>query len=76
MARLLPPPVPARRQVTFGDTTLDTPVYDRSTLGAGFALVGPALVEEAASVTVIGPAQQLTVSPTGHLVISAAGETQ
>ena len=71
-----PPPVPARRQVTFGDTTLDTPVYDRSTLGAGFALVGPALVEEAASVTVIGPAQQLTVSPTGHLVISAAGETQ
>lgn len=71
-----PPPVPARRQVAFGDTTLDTPVYDRATLGAGFSLIGPALVEEAASVTVIGPAQQLTVSPTGHLVISAAGGTQ
>jgi N-methylhydantoinase A len=69
-----PPPVPARRKVAFGEDLIDTPVYDRATLGAGFALTGPALVEEAASVTVIGPAQQLTVSPTGHLVIGAAGE--
>lgn len=71
-----PAPEPARREVTFGARTLDTPVYDRATLGAGFSLTGPALVEEAASVTVVGPAQRLTVSATGHLVIDAAGGTQ
>ncbi|MGR9092594.1 MAG: hydantoinase/oxoprolinase family protein [Gammaproteobacteria bacterium] len=71
-----PPPVPSQRNVAFGETEHDTPVYDRETLGAGFSLVGPALVEEAASVTVIGPGQHLAVSPTGHLVIRVAGENQ
>jgi N-methylhydantoinase A len=35
-------------------------------------ITGPALVEEAASVTVVNPGQQVTVDPFGHLIIEAA----
>ena len=41
-------------------------------LRAGHALAGPALIEEAASVTVVEPGQRLTVDAFGHLLIDAA----
>ena len=58
------------RQVVFHEGTLATPVHDRLALRAGDMLVGPALVEEPASVTVLGPGKQLSVADTGHLVIT------
>ena len=49
-----------------------TRIYDRAALLAGHAIIGPAVVEEAASVTVVNPGQQLHVDPWGHLLIDAA----
>ena len=59
-----------RRAVVFAQGSHDTPVYDRATLRAGDLLRGPALVEEPASVTVLGPEHQLRVADAGHLVIT------
>jgi N-methylhydantoinase A len=49
----------------------ECPTYDRSKLGAGDRLVGPAVVEEWASTTVVRPGQELLVGSFGELVISA-----
>jgi N-methylhydantoinase A len=68
------PPVPLaeRRRVLFTDGPAATPVFRRDALRAGHVLAGPALVEEAASVTVIEPGQRLSVDPFGHLLIAGA----
>ncbi|MGF3025507.1 hydantoinase/oxoprolinase family protein [Methylobacterium aquaticum] len=60
-----------RRPVWFGDGFADTPVYARDDLRAGHGITGPALVEEAASVTVLDPGKSLTVDRTGNLLITA-----
>lgn len=59
------------RPVVFASGRLDTPVYARNRLCAGDTIVGPALVEEAASVTVLAPHHRLTVSAPGHLLVDA-----
>ena len=50
----------------------DCPIYERSRLGAGDHLLGPAIVEEWASTTIVKPAQRLEVGDFGELVISPA----
>lgn len=62
----------ATRRVVFADGAFDTPVYARDDLRAGDSIAGPALIEEAASVTVLVPGQQLEVSTQGHLLLGAA----
>ncbi|MGD9601541.1 MAG: hydantoinase/oxoprolinase family protein [Gammaproteobacteria bacterium] len=57
----------SERRVVFGDGARSTPVYARDALCAGDVLHGPALVEEAASVTVLAPGHRLEVTPQGHL---------
>jgi N-methylhydantoinase A len=52
---------------------VDTPTYARSALLAGNRLDGPALVEEHASTTVLGPGDRLEVDALGDLVIAVAG---
>lgn len=47
----------------------DTAVYDRSSLKAGNALSGPAIVEEFDSTTIIGPNQRASVDRVGHIII-------
>lgn len=65
-------PVPeSMRRVVFDDGPLDTPVYDRAKLGAAANIDGPALIEEAASVTVLRPGHTLHVAPSGHLIVNA-----
>jgi N-methylhydantoinase A len=59
----------ARRGVGFADGRHDTPVFRRQDLLAGHRIEGPAVVEEAASVTVLCPGQHLTVDAYGHLLI-------
>lgn len=67
-------PVAARsRRVVYEDGAFDVPVYDRDDLLAGQAIAGPALVEEAVSVTVLRPGYDLVVDPYGNLEISAPG---
>ena len=66
-ARSLRPP----RPVFFMRTgwIAQCPVYDRAHLLAGNRIVGPALVEEHASTTVVQPDDVLTVDSLGNLVI-------
>jgi N-methylhydantoinase A len=74
-----PGAVPARkavRPVWFAGAFRDTAVYDRAALPPGFALDGPAVIEEFGSTTVVFPGQRLAVDPHGILVVrpAAAGE--
>lgn len=62
----------ASRTVHFDEGMLETPVYERAKLAAGQAFAGPALVEEAVSVTVVRPGYSLLVDVFGNLEISRA----
>lgn len=65
-------PVPAStRPVYFRSGWADAAVYWRSELKAGQTLSGPALVEEAASVTVVDPGKSLEVDAYGNLIVTA-----
>ena len=48
---------------------IDTPLYDRAKLPPGAKIVGPAVVEEFGSTTVVFPNQFVEVDPHGILVI-------
>ena len=52
-----------------------TPVYDRYALAPGETLVGPAIVEERESTTVVPPGDRLEVDPQGNLRIRVARTT-
>jgi N-methylhydantoinase A len=67
------PPKPSSRPVYFDGKFRDTPVFARASLGAGFKLDGPAVVEEFGSTTVVFPGQHLRVDPHGILIIRTAG---
>lgn len=59
---------PQRRQVYFGSAgTLDTAVFDRTALPAGFKGQGPALIEEYGSTTLIWPGDRFEVGALGEL---------
>ncbi|GMA60954.1 hydantoinase/oxoprolinase family protein [Alicyclobacillus fastidiosus] len=51
------------------DGWLDTTVFDRERLGAGFSIEGPAIVEEPSTSTLVYPGQKLTVDKYGNLII-------
>lgn len=57
------------RPVHFDSGTHQSPVYDRGDLLAGHVIVGPAIIEEPASVTVLNPGSTLTVDEFGNLII-------
>jgi N-methylhydantoinase A len=61
-----------RRRVIFDEGALETPVYFRDRLLDGHRIAGPAVVEEAASVTILRPDQQLTVDRWGNLHLTHA----
>ena len=67
----------AQRQVRFDETDspVETPVFDRSTLPAGAALAGPAIVEQLDSTTVVPPGWQAEVDEWLNLRLSASGPT-
>jgi N-methylhydantoinase A len=62
----------AVRAVEFGvlGGRLDTPVYDRARLRQGHRIVGPALIQEYASTTVLPPGDTLVVDAMGNLDIT------
>jgi N-methylhydantoinase A len=57
------------RQAWFDSGFVETPVFDRQLLRAGDRVVGPALVEEHASTTVLLPGDALMVDTAGNLLI-------
>ena len=69
-------PAPTRETPCWFDGTepLATPRYDRDALGAGAALAGPAIVEDAWSTVVLPPGATLEVDGAGHLHIDAGAE--
>jgi N-methylhydantoinase A len=64
-----PPLAVSRRPVAFPEGMFDVPIFERGALRGGHVIVGPALVNEAASVTVVNHGQRLSVDAFGHLVI-------
>jgi N-methylhydantoinase A len=73
---LTPPPEAHRgsRAVIFeGLGALACKVYDRAQLLAGNLIAGPAVIEEAASVTVLGPNDTAAVNRFGQLVLDVKG---
>jgi N-methylhydantoinase A len=67
-----PPPNSRRgvRAVLFEDSgSVEAPVYDRAKLLQGNVIVGPAIIEEVASTTVVEPGDTVTVSQFGHLIM-------
>jgi N-methylhydantoinase A len=67
-------PQATSRKAYFKGKFIDTPVYQRATLGAGLVLEGPAIVEEFGSTTVVFPGQKLEVDPHGILIVRPAWE--
>ena len=68
-------PIPyGRRPAYMGERHgfADTPVYRRSELAPGSSLQGPAIIEEAASTTVVLPLDRVTLAPTGELIVRIA----
>src|SRR5208283_3714538 len=65
------------RDVYLGDarTAVATPVYQRSEIGAGARIAGPALIEEHGTTTVMFEADICTVAPSGELIIAVGGAT-
>lgn len=57
------------RTVYFDADARQVPYYNRDTLLAGAVILGPALIEEAASVTVVGPLHKAQIDDFGHIVI-------
>ncbi|NYT60606.1 hydantoinase/oxoprolinase family protein [Alcaligenaceae bacterium] len=64
-------PPPGERNVYFGPDIgwLMTPIYRRDSLPPGVKLVGPAIIEEMSSTTVILPGQQVSVDLRGNILI-------
>jgi N-methylhydantoinase A len=58
-----------RRQVYFNDAFRPTAIFDRAGLRAGNRIVGPALIEEHASTTVVAPGDRVEVDAYGNLLI-------
>ena len=64
------PPEPVdTHPVHLSGTTVDAHVYDRATLRAGDVIVGPAIVTEMDSTTLLLPDHAATVHASGSLLI-------
>ena len=73
LAKSAGPAVPGgKRRVVFEGGAVDTPVHFRDRLLDGHRIEGPAVVEEAASVTIVRPGQVLTVDRWGNLHLAQA----
>ena len=59
-----------RRQVWFEAKPVDTPVYRRDDLPAGFGLTGPAIVEQVDSTVVVPPGMAASVDKYLNIIIT------
>ena len=62
---------PRSRAVYFPERAarIDTPVFDRRTLQAGFEAAGPAVIEEYGSTTIVGPEDRFAIGSLGEIRI-------
>jgi N-methylhydantoinase A len=59
----------SRRRVWYVDGAHEVPVFERADLCFGHTILGPALIEEDASVTVLETGHRLRPHAAGHLLI-------
>lgn len=66
-------PSPRERRSVYwnGEWHADSPVFDRAALGRGARLLGPAIVEEYGSTTVILPGWEASVDSWGNIILVA-----
>jgi len=57
------------RKAVFGDNTLDTPVYSRSTLFPSVSLRGPLIIEQEGTATLVWPGMSASVDAQGNIII-------
>ena len=60
------------RPVFFDGRFRETPIYERASLPPGYRLMGPAVIEEFGSTTVVFPGQSLEVDPHGILIVRSS----
>jgi N-methylhydantoinase A len=60
-----------RRAVRFDDGAHQSAIYDRASLRAGHRFSGPAVIEEAASVTVVRPGDKVSIDRFGNILLGA-----
>ncbi|WP_319531979.1 hydantoinase B/oxoprolinase family protein [uncultured Cohaesibacter sp.] len=65
-----------KRQAYFGDGWVEASVYDRYAMPAGFTLVGPAIIEERESTTLVPPGDSVAIDETGNIRIKIASATE
>ena len=76
----LPPSAEAKpvrtQRVVLHDTAhpVDCPVYERATLGAGATIIGPAVIQEQATTTLLWQGDVCRVADTGEMIIDVATE--
>jgi N-methylhydantoinase A len=58
-----------RQDVDFDGTPVDCPVYDRSRLGSGDRIAGPAILRQLDTTTVLLPGQDGEVDSVGNLIV-------
>jgi N-methylhydantoinase A len=73
VADVAPRPVAHRRLHTRGGWS-EAPVWRREALPAGFALSGPAIIEEYGATTLLGPADSATIGALGEIVLRVGAE--
>jgi N-methylhydantoinase A len=77
VAGAVPEPV-AVRPVVFdspaGAVALDTPIYQRTTLSPGAAFIGPAIVAQYDTTTVLPPGWRATIDVAGSLIVEPVEE--
>lgn len=62
------------RQVYFGEKYIDTPVYDRYSISPHKSIVGPCIIEEFESTTVVGPNANVMVDEFKNIIINMTYE--
>jgi N-methylhydantoinase A len=68
------PEVHSSRKVYFDNGFLDTDIYDRDKLLPGQQIVGPAVIEQLDSTTVVFPQQKARVDAFNNIIISLQRE--
>jgi N-methylhydantoinase A len=65
------PPIKTTREVYFEELaqSIDTPIYERAVLGTGAQIIGPAIIEQLDSTTVIHPKTRASVHSGGNIIM-------
>ena len=68
------PPRPSSRKICIGEdpVSIDVDVYKRATLPIGFKAVGPAIIEEYGSTTLVGPEDAFEIGRLGEIRVDCS----